>query len=148
MENKCKVPGCKSSKSWYDAFGKFHTADCSHIGLEIALKDARFSHVTTRTWCGQDSLYVYFKDHTSPTNVILAYSCEDSDTTRAVLNEIGTRAHVGPTRGAIAIGAEKGKHGKRHAKKANTEDRVTYLDLSGPNKPESEFPDVVSKGKL
>jgi hypothetical protein len=49
---------------------------------------------------------------------------------------------------AIAMGAEKGKHSKRHAKKANAEDRVTYLDLSGPSKPESEFPDVVSKGRL
>lgn len=48
---------------------------------------------------------------------------------------------------AIAFGADKApsKHGK--GKKADKQE-VTYLDLSKADKPESEFPEVVSKGKL
>jgi hypothetical protein len=55
--------------------------------------------------------------------------------------------------GAIAMGAENApkaskSHHTKAAKKADKSQDVTYLDMSSPSKPESDMPEIVSKGKL
>jgi len=98
----CLVSKCSGHNRWNDASGTPHEAPCDHLGLSAALLDARYSHTTTRSWCGSDLLHVYNRDADSPTLVTLAYSCLDTPETRAILAAHKTRAVPGPTRGVLA----------------------------------------------
>lgn len=46
------------------------------------------------------------------------------------------------------VKTRKGRKGSYRKASADASDTVSILDLSGPDAPESEFPTVVSKGKL
>ena len=90
------------AREWIDAMGGRHVAPCDPCTIRATVARADFSHVTTRSWCGVDVLYLYCQDDRSPTRVKLEASVHDTPENRVALAAAGARAVPGPTRGVHA----------------------------------------------
>lgn len=100
---KCSTCGTAPARTWTDAMGGEHVAPCDPCTIRATVARPDYSHATTRSWCGQDILYLYRRDQQSPSLVTLESSVKDTPENRAVLAEVGGgRAMPGPTRGAGA----------------------------------------------
>jgi hypothetical protein len=71
------------------------------VTFEQAIADARFSHVSTREFCGATRVLAYFRDAQSPSGVFLAAGAKLTDV-EALLRARGIPIYSGPTRGDIA----------------------------------------------
>lgn len=63
--------------------------------LRAHLRRSDFSHVSYRSWCGQDLLWIYRREPKSPTHCEVMFGCEDTPETRRILAEEGKRAQAG-----------------------------------------------------
>ena len=63
--------------------------------LRALLQREDFSHVSYRSWCRQDLLYVYRREPKSPTQCELVCSFRDTPEAREVLAQEGKRAQAG-----------------------------------------------------
>ncbi len=72
-----------------------------NLTFEQALSDARFSHCSSREWCGAVVVHAYFREPTSPSGVLLAASAKLPDV-QQLLSARGIHVTHGPTRGDIA----------------------------------------------
>lgn len=76
--------------------------------LRAALLDPRCSHTRFRQWCGQGSVYVYHRDPSSPSGVLLAASGSEQEF-NAVYEQLrrdgligSAKAPLSPTEGLCA----------------------------------------------
>lgn len=73
--------------------------------VRLALLDPKLSHTRQRNWCGASIIYVYHRDQTSPSGVMLAVGI-DEDQFNVIYNELraaglisSSKSPLSPTEG-------------------------------------------------
>jgi hypothetical protein len=68
--------------------------------LRAALRRPDFSHVSYRSWCGQDLLFLYRRAPESPSHCeLIEGGCRDTPEARRVIAEEGRRVQAGGQQG-------------------------------------------------